>query len=183
MKEKSVIRKTMLKKRDEMDPELAVKLSRIICEKIMRLQDYEKAKTVYAYAARGNEANLKTLIQDAWRKGKKVAVPRIHGDDLDFYYIESFGQLREGYKGIPEPFGCRKAESEDAFMVMPGAAFDEKRNRIGQGKGFYDRYLEKHPLHPTAAAAYEFQVAGQELPHEDTDLRPGAVVTDKRIIR
>ncbi|MCI1726676.1 MAG: 5-formyltetrahydrofolate cyclo-ligase [Lachnospiraceae bacterium] len=183
MKEKSVIRKTVMKRRDAMSEEECTRLSRSVCEKVMRLPGYEKARVIYTYVSFGREADTKNLIRDAWRHGKKVAVPKIHGDDLEFYYIESFGQLQEGYKGIPEPSGCRKAEDEEAFVIMPGVAFDEQRNRLGYGKGYYDRFLEKNPKHKTAAMAFDFQVQEKELPHEKTDLKPDVIVTEKRIIK
>ena len=66
---------------------------------------------------------------------------------------------------------------------MPGVAFDEQRNRLGYGKGYYDRFLEKNPKHKTAAMAFDFQVQEKELPHEKTDLKPDVIVTEKRIIK
>ena len=182
MKEKSTLRRTVLKKRSEMSPEENQKLSRIICEKALRLNAYKEAKTVYVYVAFQGEVDTKNLIRDAWKCGKRVAVPKIHGDEMIFCRLESFTQLTEGYKGIPEPTTAQEKD-ETALVIMPGAVFDEKRNRIGYGKGFYDRFLEKNPRHRTVALAFDLQVMKEDIPHEKTDLCPDAVVTQTRIIR
>ena len=77
----------------------------------------------------------------------------------------------------PDPVVCACLdEEEDALMIMPGVAFDTKRHRIGYGGGFYDRYLQEHKKHPTAAAAFDFQLF-DEVPYESTDICPDCLVT------
>ena len=183
MKEKASLRKNVLKARSLMTEEENRRFSRIICGKVTRLDAWKKARTIYIYASFQGEVDTHDLIREAWRSGKRAAVPKVKGDDLIFLRIESFGELKEGYKGIPEPSGTKEENDPEAFVVMPGAVFDEQRNRIGYGKGYYDRFLEKNPHHKTAALAFDLQVMKEEIPHEKTDLRPDAVVTQTRIIR
>ena len=63
-------------------------------------------------------------------------------------------------------------------MIMPGVAFDRKNHRVGYGGGFYDRFLEKHPLIRTVAVAFDFQILDQ-VPTEPTDIFPQIIITEK----
>ena len=87
-------------------------------------------------------------------------------------------------EAIPEPepdeSTCYRKRERD-LMVLPGTAFDVSGNRIGYGKGFYDRYLSKHQKHTTVAVAFEFQVM-DEVPFEELDILPQTLVTEKEMI-
>ena len=64
---------------------------------------------------------------------------------------------------------------------MPGAVFSEARDRIGYGGGYYDRYLSEHVLCHTLAVCYELQIV-EDLPTEEHDIRPDAVISERRIL-
>jgi len=101
--------------------------------------------------------------------------------EMRFYQITSFDELEEGTMHIlePDPEQCPCLDAEEhALVIMPGAAFDRERNRIGYGGGFYDRYLAAHPEHPTVAAAYSFQVFDR-IPSDEHDIRPQILVTEE----
>ena len=87
-----------------------------------------------------------------------------------FLQISAFEDLQEGRFGVMEPMGGEEKipEKEDLFLV-PGAVFDRKKNRIGYGGGFYDRFLAEEPEHPTVALCYDFQVL-PELETEEFDI-------------
>jgi 5-formyltetrahydrofolate cyclo-ligase len=75
-------------------------------------------------------------------------------------------QVEKGYAGIPEPIANEPiATDETALVLMPGLAFDPQGHRIGYGGGFYDRFLETEPDHPTLALCYAFQM----LEHLETE--------------
>ena len=122
-------------------------------------------------------------MEEAWKVGKRVAAPKVHGEDMDYFYIRSMEDLEPGYFQIPEPKeGLAKAEEEDALVIVPGVAFDSHLHRCGYGKGFYDRYLKAHPHHTAIAIALEFQVV-EEVPSEQFDVCPDMLVTPLRTIR
>ena len=122
-------------------------------------------------------------MEEAWKLGKRVAAPKVHGEDMDYFYICSMEDLEPGYFQIPEPKeGLAKAEEEDALVIVPGVAFDSHLHRCGYGKGFYDRYLKAHPHHTAIAIALEFQVI-EEVPSEQFDVCPDMLVTPLRTIR
>ena len=65
---------------------------------------------------------------------------------------------------------------------MPGVAFDEKRNRLGYGRGYYDRYIAALPFKvKTIAICFDEQIV-DFLPHDENDIRPDMIITDKRIL-
>ncbi len=67
------------------------------------------------------------------------------------------------------------------LMIMPGAAFDRRCNRIGYAGGFYDRYLERFPGCETMALAFSLQIT-EEIPAEAHDRKPSCIITESGII-
>ena len=86
---------------------------------------------------------------------------------MELRRIASFDDLAPGAYGIPEPKADCPAVPLDEidFAVIPCVSCDREGHRLGQGGGFYDRYLEQHPDHPTLAMCYGFQM----FEHLDTD--------------
>ncbi len=127
---------------------------------------YARAKTVYGYLPYNQEVRTVAMLQQAMRDGKRVAVPKVFGDEMRFIYMEDLTAVEKGYAGIPEPVADGPiAADPTALVLMPGLAFDAEGHRIGYGGGFYDRFLEKEPNHPTLALCYDFQM----LEHLDTE--------------
>ena len=89
---------------------------------------------------------------------------------MRFIYITDMSQVEKGYAGIPEPIADEPiANDPKALVLMPGLAFDPQGHRIGYGGGFYDRFLESEPNHPTVALCYAFQLLDR-LDTEEHDI-------------
>jgi 5-formyltetrahydrofolate cyclo-ligase len=85
---------------------------------------------------------------------------------MRFIYMDDLSRVASGYAGIPEPIADGPvADDENALVLMPGLAFDPEGHRIGYGGGFYDKFLEAEPNHPTVALCYGFQM----LEHLETE--------------
>lgn len=184
MVKKKQIRKTIIQKRLEMSKDEVRKKSKMITEMVLGLSQYQGADTIFCYVDFRNEVRTREIIEDAWRSGKKVAVPKVEGKVMNFYQIQNWIDLREGYMNILEPVeSCTKIEmqNENKLMIMPGVAFDEERNRIGYGGGYYDKYLSERNGICKIAIAYENQMY-QTLPCEVHDLKPNMVITERRIL-
>jgi 5,10-methenyltetrahydrofolate synthetase len=151
--------------------------SQQICDKIIALPAFTKCSWVYAYIDFKNEVKTEGIIEAAWQKGKRVAVPKVNGKAMVFYEITSFEQLKEGYGGILEPCNCPVATARKALMIVPGVAFDKRRHRIGYGGGFYDRYLANYPQFISVAVAFDFQMV-DEVPCEEFDIIPKQLITE-----
>ena len=181
MEEKKEIRKKIFKARKEHTDAWIRENSLRITEALTQLPEYRNAERIMAYADYNHEVITRYIIEQAWKDGKEVAVPKVFGKDMVFYRLTDFSQLESGYFGIPEPKEDGETVSwEEAMMVMPGVAFDMNCNRVGYGGGFYDKYLEKHPDLHTIAVAFELQMY-RELPFEEHDIKPEKVITEKHI--
>lgn len=181
METKQAIRKTVFQRRKEADPARIKTDSAAICQKLCSLPAFREASWIYLYIDYKNEVMTEGIMKEALKQGKRVAAPKVTGKDMIFYEITSAGDLEPGYFGILEPKeGLLPTDQADAFLVMPGVAFDKNRNRTGYGGGFYDRYLEKHPHLYKAAIAFEFQMM-EQVPTEPTDIVPDILITESEI--
>ena len=131
---------------------------------------YQNAKTIYGYLPYNQEVRTVPMLERALKDGKKVAVPKVYGEEMKFLYLDDLTAVAKGYAGIPEPIADEPvAHDETALVLMPGLAFDPQGHRIGYGGGFYDKFLAAEPSHPTLALCYEFQML-PKLDVEDHDI-------------
>ena len=178
MEEKQAIRKQIFAARKACTDQQIEDLSRMITKRVVALPEFCQAERIMAYADYNHEVMTGFLIEEAWKSGKEVAVPKVVGKDMVFYKLTDFKQLAPGYFGIPEPSQGEIVHWDQALMIMPGVAFDRKNNRVGYGGGFYDRFLEKNPDILRVAVAFDFQILDQ-VPVWPTDIRPQIIVTEK----
>lgn len=137
--------------------------------KLKELPEFMNSDWIYAYIACRNELETADIIAWCLDHGKRVAVPKVHGEIMHFYEIHSLADCVPGAFGILEPVGEEKNRiTEPGFMLVPGLAFDKKGNRLGYGGGFYDKYLASHGGIITAALGYQFQIV-EEVPAEIHD--------------
>jgi 5-formyltetrahydrofolate cyclo-ligase len=156
------------------------KQSMVILEKLFHTEQYQQAESIYCYIEFQNEVMTKPLLRRAFDEGRRIAVPKLDRDGMEFYYIQDEGCLqKENRYGILEPAdGCPLAKDEKALLIMPGMAFDKDNHRIGRGGGYYDRYLSKQNHHYKIALAYHFQIFDR-VPFEEYDICPDLVLTDE----
>ena len=175
---KAELRKEIRAKKRAMTEEEIIKKSHNLCEKFLQCDAYKTAKSVYGYLPYNQEVRTWELLEQAMKDGKKVAVPKVHGEEMRFIYITDFSQVSDGYCGIPEPLNDDPiATDKDSLVLMPGLAFDRDGHRIGYGGGFYDRFLSAEPSHKTVALCYDFQLV-EELPTEEFDIPVDVVIWD-----
>ena len=182
MEEKKAIRKQIFAERKACSDKEIQEWSKEITKNITALPEYQTADRILVYADYNHEVMTRYIIEEAWKAGKEVAVPKVVGKDMVFYRLTDFSQLEPGYFGIPEPVRGEIVKWEDALMVMPGVAFDPENNRVGYGGGFYDRFLEKHPDITRLAVAFDFQILDL-VPTEPTDICPQIIVTQSKVYR
>lgn len=124
---------------------------------VLSLPEYQNASYIFCYISVGKETNTRLIIEHAWTAQKRVAVPRCTGKGImELFEIRSFDDLESGRYGIPEPKTyCSPAlSSQIDFAIIPCLSCDRKKNRLGHGGGYYDRYLE-HASFTTAALCRE----------------------------
>lgn len=150
-----------------------------LAELFLASDAYKSAKTIYGYLPYNQEVRTVPMLEQALRDGKRVAVPKVYGEEMRFIYISDLAQVEKGYAGIPEPVADEPvADDPTALVLMPGLAFDREGHRIGYGGGFYDRFLAAEPNHPTIALCYPFQIV-DDLPTEEFDIPVDCVLYEE----
>ena len=188
METKERIRKLSIKRRSQLTLSERIIKSDKILKLLIETDNWKKAKCILAYADFKNEVMTDKIIFKAILEGKTVYLPKINGDEMVFYRIYSVEELVPGYFGIREPIGLTDEKinpcdmKEEILVIVPGTAFDKECNRIGYGKGFYDRYLKLYCLINTIGLAFERQVF-ESIPHNEEDIPISLLITEDRIFK
>ena len=168
--DKKELRRTIRERKRAMTEEEIVSRSEKLGQLFAQSEAYKAAKTIYGYLPYNQEVRTVPMLEQALKDGKRVAVPKVYGDEMKFLYLDDLSQVEKGYAGIPEPIADEPVADDDtALVLMPGLAFDPQGHRIGYGGGFYDKFLAAEPNHPTLALCYEFQML-PELHTEEHDI-------------
>jgi 5-formyltetrahydrofolate cyclo-ligase len=182
------LRKEVLEKRDAMSEELRREADALLKQRILEHEWFEKAERVLAFFPNGSEVGITELLEECLKAGKALYLPKVRGKELNFYRIEELSDLEPGFRGIMEPKGdsavyfyneeTAKETPDQDLLIMPGVAFDADNGRIGYGGGYYDRFLAgKDTLrNRSVGVGYACQMV-EQIPAEDTDIRPCLVIT------
>ena len=139
MMEKKEIRKQYKMLRNKMSEMEVKEKSDRICQNIISSNLFQQAERILAYAPLGNEVDIRPVIEEGWRQQKRIVFPKVFGDTMRYFEISSFSQLKEGTFHVMEPVETNPVDWEEALVFVPGVAFDRQGNRMGYGKGYYDR--------------------------------------------
>ncbi|HOK10245.1 MAG TPA: 5-formyltetrahydrofolate cyclo-ligase [Candidatus Hydrogenedens sp.] len=162
--------------------------SEIIIRSLISLPLFRSCRKVFTYLS-DNKGEVETwgLVQECFRCGKEVWVPRIVGKDLVWHLIEEnkLQELNVNTWGIPEPLSQWmpiEEQASDALCIVPGIAFDRRGYRIGHGKGFFDRFLKNNKRCINIGLCYQFQIVPL-CPHWNWDARMDWVITEEHIFQ
>jgi 5-formyltetrahydrofolate cyclo-ligase len=185
--DKAAIRRAVLTRRDELPSSLRAAHDASIHRLLFSLPEFSAATAILLFASFRSEVSTETIIPSALAAGKRVIVPRVDRSmkELILFEISGGHQLTAGYMGIPEPEESVAERADDCpldLVIMPGAAFDTRGNRIGYGGGYYDRLIPRLAGAPLRIAlAYEAQIVAS-VPAEPHDISVQVIVTESRII-
>ena len=168
---------------------------------IIKTDFFEKAKTILAFVSCGTEISTFELLNRIFNKGKILYIPRTENGEMEFYKLDFqdfkenfYNQIEVGEYGIYVPKkNLEKLDiknlPENTLIIMPGLAFDKKGNRLGKGKGFYDRFLEKvfekssrEKIIGLVGFCYDFQIVDSVFT-EEKDIPVDFVISDEKIIQ
>lgn len=129
-------------------PALKQSLDQKLTERFLQLEAYKNCRTLFSYVSSPIECDTYAILKQAFADGKRVAVPKVmpNSPELSFFYIRSLDDLKPGWYNImePDPKVCELAEDvSDGLCLVPGLGFDMEGYRLGFGKGFYDRFLNR----------------------------------------
>ncbi|MEF9920942.1 MAG: 5-formyltetrahydrofolate cyclo-ligase [Erysipelotrichaceae bacterium] len=168
--DKQIIRKAILKQRKLLSKDaIEAKSTQVIKQLIPYLKEY---KCIAIYMACNGEVDLSPLLKSDY----DFVIPRVEGNEMNFYEYHQ-DQLIESSFHILEPTNTIKIKKEQIdCMIIPLVAFDLNKNRIGYGKGYYDRYLHKHDF-KTIGVAYDFQQVAS-IPLDQFDIPLDMIITE-----
>lgn len=147
---------------------------------IVSLGRYENANAVFFYMPAGNEPDITPLVKQAISRGKRVFVPVIHDDTMEFAEVFENTVFVIRKFGIREPEVLVYSDVKPDIMIVPGVAFDKNKNRLGHGKGYYDKYLFGLAVCKIGVTYSDFLV--DTVYPEAHDIMMDAVITDKEMI-
>lgn len=183
MEEKAAFRREALRVRSRVA--CREEKSEAVAGYVLNIAWFKAAETVFAYLSYRSEVAAMPIVREAFRQGKRVAVPKVEGDRMQFYEITSEAEIKAGYKGIPEPVSCESAvvPKDGDLILVPGTAFDRCGYRMGYGGGFYDRYLsENRAAYKTLGLAFSEQIY-ERIPGDEYDVRLDMIITEKGAVR
>ena len=146
----------------------------MVLRSIEKMPCFQKAQSVLMYYSLPDELPTHNFVQK-WAAEKKVYLPRVVGDGLE---IAIYGELvTDGKYGIEEPTAASSVSPDEIdLVIVPAVALDAKGNRLGKGKGYYDRLLPQCPQAYKIGVALECQLL-EELPVDPFDVPLDAVLT------
>ena len=185
---KNEIRRMILNKRNNIPLKRRIEKSKTILKNIKFLKQYEKCNIVGIYYSINTEASTQDLIRDALENNKIVGIPKVINEEfIEFYRIleSEYNKISwvQGKYGIMEIESSEIISNDLQLVIIPGIVFDKQGNRIGYGKGYFDRFLSMKKPTCTIGLAFEDQVINQDIPKEKFDQSVDIIVTEKRIIK
>ncbi len=183
--QKEELRQTLLERRKSISGPDYYGASADIIEELKEQREYQNAETIHCYVSinKRREVETRALIKEMLFKGKKVVVPITDFENgiLDHIQLRSFDDLKENKWGVLEPNGGEQVSLDEMeLVIVPMVGADEQCNRIGYGKGFYDRFLKEVSC-PKIGLIFEQNVI-EEIPVEEFDVPMDKIITEERII-
>lgn len=186
MLHKKLFRKQVREMAEKHPSRLLSLLSGKIADSVLDSEEYKSAQTLAGYASTAGEVDTTAILQKALEDGKRLILPKVsqtHCSEMSFHEIKDMDRdlIQEPPFGISQPVkGCSEIALQEAELVLvPGMGFDHCCQRLGRGKGFYDRALSKIDS-KTFGLAFQFQMF-PEIPTDSRDVPLDRVITDKHI--
>jgi len=182
--EKQELRRQVREMRRRQDGNILRRDSEALCVRLLELPELQRARWVFCYVSCKGEVETHGLLKTLLARGKRVAVPRCGANGaMDCVEIHALEELRPGSMGIPEPSPEAAAVPvrEIDFAVVPALACGEDGSRLGQGGGYYDRFLEQY-TGPFAAVCLETFLF-PTVPVEAHDRKMKLIVTQHRVLQ
>lgn len=155
--------------------------SKQIINNLISTKEYQNSKVIALYYSIKSEVRTEKLIEISLQAKKIVLLPKVEKNNLmNFYPIKSLNDVQNGTFNIKEPISKEIIGKEKIdLMIIPGICFDKNRNRIGYGKGYYDRYLKETNI-KKIGICYEEQITDNISP-DSTDISLDNLITERNI--
>lgn len=165
-----------MQKRQFSQQQLA-ELSLSVINRLMASPKMKEAKTVLMYYSLDDEVNTHDVVDTVLKQGKTVLLPKVISEtEMELRRYTGPQDLQDGFFNIMEPSGKLFENYEDIDLaVIPGMAFDSQNNRLGRGKGYYDRMLPKLVNAYKIGVCFDFQhLPG--IPADENDIKMDEII-------
>lgn len=177
---KNAVREKIKKEKKQFTKEQLDYFSTEVIDSLLQLECFHNAKTVLVYYSMEDEVNTHSLI-DGLLGDKRIILPVVNRDHLLLREYTSFDQMEISSYGILEPKGADFTNLKEIdVVIVPGVAFDRKLNRLGHGRGYYDRLLPQLKA-LKVGVCFDFQLLN-EIPFDNFDVNMDMVVAQNEII-
>ena len=183
---KDKIRKQLINIRKNLSKEYVFENSKKIKNRLFDLKEFKDASTILFYISCDNEVDTHEMIKELLSNKKIIVVPLIDKNRrcLILSKLESWNDLKVGSYNILEPKKDKIIEIDldnIELIIVPGVGFDEKGNRIGHGKGYYDKLLKNSKQATSIGLSFQCQIF-ENIPTGKYDIPINIIVTEKRTI-
>lgn len=181
---KDELRRRLRKARASLSPPVRARKSAEVVNRIRNHPAYQSARYPALYYPIGSEVDLLPLIEERMNAALHVLLPVVReGEGLEFHQVSApLSDLRRSRHGVPEPTPDSTTHVPPAqidLVLAPGVGFDPAGNRLGQGGGYYDRFLDSLPVGvPRLGVAFDCQVA-ESIPTDAWDRPVNEVLTER----
>ena len=178
--DKNEIRRSVKNRKTLLNEDDRVEAARAVFDRLERLAAFLLADNVLMYTSLPDELSTREFLEK-WSGRKHFFLPRVNGVDLDILPYDRT-RMHLGAFRIEEPDGYDTVDLDTIDMVVvPAVAYDRHGNRVGRGKGYYDRLLSRMKA-VTVGVGYDFQLV-DDIDVEPHDRRVSIVITPSGILR
>lgn len=175
---KSEFRRFFLNLRREMDEYTIKEKSNQIINNLLKSDLYKNASSIFIYVSKNKEVDTRDFIEKALADGKKIYVPKIKSREIIAVKLNDISELEVGRFDIPTSMSEDSITNPD-LTICPGLSFDDGKNRLGFGGGYYDRFLAKNQGIKIGLMISEF--ASSKIPTDSWDIKMDYVITEDEI--
>ncbi|WP_459995884.1 5-formyltetrahydrofolate cyclo-ligase [Prevotella dentasini] len=174
---KSSLRREIRARKKQFTPDGLIALSQPILKRLAAHPRYRQATTVLLYHSLPDEVYTHDFVAQAVAEGKTVLLPVVVSDtEMEIRRYTGPDDLSISSFGILEPSGEPFTDfAQIEFALVPGMSFDSHRNRLGRGKGYYDRFLPNIPQAYKLGICFDFQKL-DEIPADKYDKKVDEVL-------
>ncbi|KAJ1968676.1 hypothetical protein IWQ62_001099 [Dispira parvispora] len=197
---KTALRKGLRTRLAQVTHQSIQRQSALVTTQLLALPQYEQATNVCVYINMDAEIITRAIIEDIFAKQKRCFIPRCTPTTMDMVLLRDmadYDTLPRNKWNIPEPLPTDVRDNVFDYggphlIIMPGLAFDTNKNRLGHGKGYYDKYIKRcleyseqqgnQPPYLVALALNE-QIVSEPLPCNEFDEKPHQIISSERVLQ
>jgi len=169
--------------RNNINGDVAKYKSNLIYNYLINMDIIKKAQTIFVYLSYGREVDTSDFVNYLINNDKKVLIPKcdVNSETMIPVVYNYKSELTKNIYGINETKQKDEYKSDIDVIIVPGIAFDKFGNRVGHGKGYYDKFLKNNKI-CKIALCYSENFAEEEIPHDDNDIPMDYIITDREVV-